>query len=184
MGQSQAACHTRHRRFKMPPVSTNVLILLVLGSAIALPDLMRTARQVVFEGFPSGLPDLTPLGVKLSLEAMFGPAGEMSAIPGEAGVDYPVYNQVPDTGFDCRSQTYPGFYTDPQADCQSFYIALLEETRPPSCVQMAQFSTNSTSCVTGGTTLTVRTNLLSTTSTLSSTRNLRRTSRDRDVVSR
>merc|ERR1712243_102468 len=99
----------------MPPASTNVLILLVLGSAIALPDLMRTARQVVFEGFPGGLPDLTPLGVKLSLEAMFGPAGEMSAIPGEAGVDYPVYNQVPDTGFDCSAQTYPGFYTDPQA---------------------------------------------------------------------
>ena len=25
-------------------------------------------------------------------QAMLGPAGEMNAIPGEAGVDYPVYN--------------------------------------------------------------------------------------------
>ena len=27
-----------------------------------------------------------------SMQAMLGPAGEMNAIPGEAGVDYPVYN--------------------------------------------------------------------------------------------
>jgi len=113
---------SQHTDLTMPPLSTNVLVLLVLGSAIALPDLLRTARQVVFEGFPEGVPDLTPLGVKLSLEAMFGPAGEMSAIPGEAGVDYPVYNEVPDTGFDCAAQSYPGFYTDPEADCQSFYM--------------------------------------------------------------
>ena len=26
------------------------------------------------------------------VQAMLGPAGEMNAIPGEAGVDYPVYN--------------------------------------------------------------------------------------------
>ena len=70
---------------------------------------------------------------------MLGPAGEMNAIPGEAGVDYPVYNTgrimnhgsvyhdirpswfpVPDTGFDCADQTVPGFYTDPAADCQVF----------------------------------------------------------------
>ena len=27
-------------------------------------------RQAVFDGFPEGLPDLTPLGVKLSLEVI------------------------------------------------------------------------------------------------------------------
>jgi len=97
-------------------------LVLLLGSAIALPSLLRTVRQAVFDGFPDGLPDLTPLGVKLSLEAMLGPAGEMNAIPGEAGVDYPVYNTVPDTGFDCADQTFPGFYTDPAAECQSFYM--------------------------------------------------------------
>merc|ERR1712112_79445 len=106
----------------MPPLSTNVLILLVLGSAIALPDLMRTARQVVFEGFPEGLPDLTPQGVKLSL----------------------------------------GFTLILKQTVSHSTCALLGETRPPSCVLMAQFSTSSTSCVTGGTTLTVLTNLLST----------------------
>ena len=43
---------------------------------------------------------------------------EMSPIPGEAGVDYPVFNNVPDTGFDCASQDTPGIYTDTQAQCQ------------------------------------------------------------------
>ena len=32
------------------------------------PPLFTAVRQAVFDGFPDGLPDLTPLGVKLSLE--------------------------------------------------------------------------------------------------------------------
>ena len=32
------------------------------------PPLFSAVRQAVFDGFPDGLPDLTPLGVKLSLE--------------------------------------------------------------------------------------------------------------------
>ena len=46
----------------------------------------------------------------------------MPAIPGVGGTDYPLYSSVPDTGFDCGEQEYPGIYTDPQADCQ---VALL-----------------------------------------------------------
>ena len=42
----------------------------------------------------------------------------MPAIPGVAGTDYPVYSSVPDTGFDCSQQEFPGIYTDTQADCQ------------------------------------------------------------------
>ena len=42
----------------------------------------------------------------------------MGPIPGEAGVDFPVYNSVPDTGFDCAAQDNPGIYTDTEADCQ------------------------------------------------------------------
>ena len=47
---------------------------------------------------------------------------EMNPIPGVAGEDYPVYNSVPDTGFDCSAQENPGIYTDTEADCQSFYM--------------------------------------------------------------
>jgi len=94
---------------------------LVIGTALSLPS--RTARQAI-DGFPDGLPDLTPLGVRLSLENMLDAAGNlvMNPIPGEAGTDYPVFNSVPDTGFDCSQQEYPGIYTDTAADCQSFYM--------------------------------------------------------------
>ena len=46
----------------------------------------------------------------------------MNPIPGEAGVDYPVFNSVPETSFDCSAQDNPGIYTDTEARCQSFYM--------------------------------------------------------------
>ena len=67
------------------------------------------------------LPELTPLGVRLSLEDMLRSAGqqvEMRPIPGEPGVDYPVFSEVPDTDFSCSQQEYPGIYTDTEAQCQ------------------------------------------------------------------
>ena len=42
----------------------------------------------------------------------------MSPIPGVAGIDYPEFNTVPDTGFDCAAQETPGIYTDTEARCQ------------------------------------------------------------------
>jgi hypothetical protein len=76
------------------------------------------------EGFPNGLPALTPLGVRITIENMLGPDGEiiMNPIPGVAGVDYPVYNSVPDTGFQCNAQDYPGIFADTGSDCQAFYM--------------------------------------------------------------
>nr|XP_053640566.1 mucin-2-like isoform X1 [Cherax quadricarinatus] len=44
------------------------------------------------------------------------------AIPGEAGLDYPVYDTVPDTGFSCVDQEHPGLYADVDAKCQTFHI--------------------------------------------------------------
>merc|ERR1711936_1256949 len=90
---------------------------LVLGAAVSLPNI-RTVRQAL-EGFPDGLPALTPKGVKLSLDQILNAAGDlvMNPIPGEAGVDYPIFNSVPDTGFDCSAQDNPGIYTDTEADC-------------------------------------------------------------------
>ncbi|XP_069686137.1 prisilkin-39-like [Periplaneta americana] len=43
-------------------------------------------------------------------------------IPGIAGVDYPVLAQVPPTGFNCEDEPFPGYYADPLAGCQVFYI--------------------------------------------------------------
>ena len=76
-------------------------------------------------GFPGGLPEDTPKGVRLSLESMLSgwrDTGEMvmNPIPGVAGVDYPVYNEPPYTVFQCGEQEYPGIYTDTDAGCQVF----------------------------------------------------------------
>ena len=94
-----------------------VLAVLVLGVSMALP---RVRRQAL-EGFPDGLPEGLPKGVRLALEQMLNGV-EMGPIPGEAGTDYPVYNSVPDTSFQCADQASPGIFTDPESDCQAFYM--------------------------------------------------------------
>ncbi|GIX85964.1 uncharacterized protein CDAR_84541 [Caerostris darwini] len=45
-----------------------------------------------------------------------------STIPGIPGVDYPLYQTVPDTSFQCQNQRYPGFYGDVESQCQVFHI--------------------------------------------------------------
>ena len=52
----------------------------------------------------------------------------MGPIPGEAGTDYPVYNAVPDTGFDCGAQDNPGIYTDTEAGCQVRNFIILKSS--------------------------------------------------------
>ena len=48
---------------------------------------------------------------------------QIAAIPGAAGRDYPNYTSPPRTSFTCQDLS-PGFYSDPEADCQ-VYILLL-----------------------------------------------------------
>ena len=42
----------------------------------------------------------------------------MPPIPGVAGVDFPVLTEIPQTGFDCAAQDFPGIYADMDTDCQ------------------------------------------------------------------
>jgi len=37
---------------------------------------------------------------------------------GKPGLDFPAYNEVPNTGFSCANQQYPGYYADTGAQCQ------------------------------------------------------------------
>lgn len=41
-----------------------------------------------------------------------------STIPGSPGVDYALYQSVPETSFRCETQQSPGFYGDVEAQCQ------------------------------------------------------------------
>merc|ERR1712223_889376 len=44
------------------------------------------------------------------------------AIPGVPGEDYPIYAEVPESGFACDGQVDGGYYADPEAECQVFHI--------------------------------------------------------------
>ena len=151
----------------------------------------RQVSGAPVEGFPDGLPEFTPKGVRITLENMIGleifsehtqiflcppagPDGEMvmNPIPGEAGTDYPVLSSVPDTGFSCAQQSFPGIYTDTGADCQVGHrvtsrdlshvtrdnnndvvrcstCANLTAAAQASSAPTGRSSTSSTSCVTG-----------------------------------
>ena len=65
----------------------------------------------------------------------------MGPIPGEAGTDYPVYNAVPDTGFDCAAQDNPGIYTDTAAGCQVRSLKLSQAVT--SCHKLLRASLSS-----------------------------------------
>merc|ERR1711970_1458584 len=44
------------------------------------------------------------------------------SIPGVPGEDYPIYAEVPESGFGCEGQVDGGCYADPEAECQAFHI--------------------------------------------------------------
>merc|ERR1712002_1269266 len=44
------------------------------------------------------------------------------AIPGVPGEDYPIYAEVPESGFTCDGQVDGGYYADGEAECQAFHI--------------------------------------------------------------
>ena len=44
------------------------------------------------------------------------------AVPGVPGEDYPIFAEVPESGFACDGQVDGGYYADPEAKCQVFHI--------------------------------------------------------------
>merc|ERR1712045_264026 len=45
-----------------------------------------------------------------------------NAVPRSPGEDYPIYSEVPESGFTCDGQVDGGYYADPEAECQVFHI--------------------------------------------------------------
>ena len=76
-------------------------------------------------GFVSGAGSKFGGGDSAGFERDFGSdslSGLAEAIPGEAGLDYPILAEVPETSFSCSGQVEGGFYADPEAECQAFHI--------------------------------------------------------------
>merc|ERR1712227_158947 len=46
----------------------------------------------------------------------------LQSVPGVPGEDYPIYAEVPESGFTCDGQVDGGYYADPEAECQAFHI--------------------------------------------------------------
>ena len=42
-------------------------------------------------------------------------------------MDFPVLASVPDTGFDCGGQEFPGIYGDTGADCQVIFVGIIQK---------------------------------------------------------
>ncbi|EFN79506.1 uncharacterized protein LOC105187756 [Harpegnathos saltator] len=80
------------------------------------------ASCMAHEGYPNARPS-----EQLSYEQGYNhqdPHDQLGGdeISGVAGKDYPVFREVPQTRFECEQQQYPGYYADPEAECQAFHI--------------------------------------------------------------
>merc|ERR1711892_884498 len=72
--------------------------------------------------------DVPAYGAASDAVATYGAAGDDAlaalgnSIPGVPGEDYPIYAEVPESGFTCEGQVDGGYYADPEAECQAFHI--------------------------------------------------------------
>jgi len=48
------------------------------------------------------------------------------SIPGEPGIDYPIFAAVEQTAFDCEGKVFGGYYADPEMGCQAYHVCLLD----------------------------------------------------------
>ena len=48
------------------------------------------------------------------------------SIPGEPGVDYPIFSAVEQTTFSCDGKVFGGYYADPEMGCQAYHVCLLD----------------------------------------------------------
>ena len=85
----------------------------------------RRGRQDAAAGYTA--PDDVPVYAAGALDT-YDAAGDDplaalgNSIPGVPGEDYPIYAEVPETGFVCDGQVDGGYYADPEAECQAFHI--------------------------------------------------------------
>jgi len=48
------------------------------------------------------------------------------SIPGEPGVDYPIFTKAEATSFSCDDKVFGGYYADPEMGCQAYHVCLLD----------------------------------------------------------
>ena len=90
-----------------------------VGAGYAAPSDSYSAGDVPVYGQPEyGASDAVP--TYAAGDDALAALGD--TIPGVPGEDYPIYAEVPESGFACDGQVDGGYYADPEAECQAFHI--------------------------------------------------------------
>merc|ERR1712128_375656 len=126
-------------------------LILLLASGLASVAYAQVGYDLPSPAY--GAPDLRAEASEIVEEV--DPIAELAAnIPGGGipGEDYPILASVPDTGFLCEEQEFPGYFADiaDEAGCQVFHICQEDFRLTPSSAPTAPSSTSSTLSVTGG----------------------------------
>merc|ERR1719237_1252897 len=58
--------------------------------------------------------------VALAVDGQEEEGNTVGAIPGQAGRDYPNFQEIPESSFSCQDLS-PGFYADPEGECQVYH---------------------------------------------------------------
>nr|XP_027210954.1 uncharacterized protein LOC113804289 [Penaeus vannamei] len=109
------------------PLAMSVLLLaLALLGAVHADKMFSPPAPPPAPGYSYGRPDLRADASTLDQQEQDPIAALAANIPGGGvpGEDYPILASVPDTGFSCEEQQFPGYYADtaPEAGCQVFHI--------------------------------------------------------------
>ena len=87
-------------------------------SGLTAASAQRRGRQEALDAYASD----AALDTYAADDAADPLAALAANIPGVPGEDYPIYSEVPESGFSCEGQVDGGYYADPEAECQAFHI--------------------------------------------------------------
>merc|ERR1712029_1205252 len=92
-----------------------------MGSLVALPQYAKMVRLNVLLTVWAYVVAL----VKSDHDGSSDPLDWLrESVPGEPGVDYPVFAEVSDTSFSCADRIFGGYYADPEMQCQGYHVCL------------------------------------------------------------
>lgn len=99
------------------------------GGATEAPEVLPPPEYDTYDDAAAGAlgaygADDAALGVYAADDAAADPNLAMleKAVPGIPGEDYPIFAEVPESGFSCDGQVDGGYYADAEAQCQVFHI--------------------------------------------------------------
>merc|ERR1711892_1657690 len=91
---------------------------LIIALCLTAASAQRRGRQEALDAYESD----AALDSYAADDAADPLAALAANIPGVPGEDYPIYAEVPESGFVCDGQVDGGYYADPEAECQAFHI--------------------------------------------------------------